>query len=53
MKKQYETPKMSPIDFECKTNLLAGSCGGETFDAPEINNGVLGLNLDEIDNDKA
>ncbi|SOD13560.1 hypothetical protein SAMN06298224_1284 [Fibrobacter sp. UWB16] len=53
MKKQYETPKMNTIDFECKTNLLAGSCGGQTIDAPTISNGLLGLNLDEIDNNKA
>jgi len=53
MKKQYETPKMNSIDFECKTNLLAGSCGGETIDAPEMNNGVLGLNIGKINNDKA
>ena len=53
MKKQYETPKMNSIDFECKTNLLAGSCGGENFDAPEINNGILGLDIGKIDNNKA
>ena len=53
MKKQYETPKMSSIDFECKTNLLAASCGGENFDAPEMNHGVLGLDISKIDNNKA
>ena len=53
MKKQYETPKMSSIDFECKTNLLAGSCGGETIDAPVINNTLLGLDIGKIDNNKA
>ena len=53
MKKQYETPKMSSIDFECKTNLLAGSCGGETIDVPEINNATLGLDIGKIDNNKA
>ena len=53
MKKQYETPKMNTIDFECKTNLLAGSCGGETFDAPVMNNGILGLDIGKIDNNKA
>ena len=53
MKKQYETPKMSSIDFEYKTNLLAGSCGGQTIDPPQINDGFLGLDLSKIDNDKA
>lgn len=53
MKKQYETPKMSSIDFECKTNLLAASCGGENFDVPEMNHGVLGLDISKIDNNKA
>ena len=50
MKKQYETPKMNTIDFECKTNLLAGSCD---IDAPVINNGTLGLDIGKIDNNKA
>lgn len=53
MKKQYETPKMHTIDFECKTNLLAASCGGENFYAPEMNEGVLGLDISKIDNNKA
>lgn len=51
MKKQYETPKMHTIDFECKTNLLAGSC--DPSNAPTRNNVIFGLNLDEIDNNKA
>ena len=51
MKKQYETPKMNTIDFECKTNLLAGSDCAPA--APVMNGGTLGLNLDEIDNNKA
>ena len=51
MKKQYETPKMNSIDFECKTNLLAGSdCAP---DAPVMKNGFLGLDLSKIDNNKA
>ena len=53
MKKQYETPKMNTIDFECKTNLLAGSCGGETIDVPEMSNGFLSLDIGKIDNNKA
>ena len=51
MKKQYETPKMNTIDFECKTNLLAGSC--DPSGVTTRNNIIFGLNLDEIDNDKA
>ena len=51
MKKQYETPKMNTIDFECKTNLLAGSdCAP---DAPVMNNGLLGLDIGKLDNNKA
>ena len=51
MKKQYETPKMNTIDFECKTNLLAGSCDPSGV---EKRSGIIfGLNLDEIDNNKA
>ena len=53
MKKQYETPKMNSIDFECKTNLLAASCGGENFDVPEMNYGTLSLDISKIDNNKA
>ena len=48
-KKEYETPKMSSIDFEYKTSLLAGSCGAEGVK----NSGFLSLNLDEIDNNTA
>ena len=51
MKKQYETPKMHTIDFECKTNLLAGSC--DPSNAPTRDAVIFGLNLDEIDNNKA
>ena len=52
MKKQYETPKMHTIDFECKTNLLAGSCEG-TPNAPTFSGGDLSLDLSKIDNNKA
>ena len=48
-KKEYETPKMSSIDFEYKTSLLAGSCDAEGVK----NRGFLSLNLDDITNPKA
>ena len=49
-KKEYETPKMSSIDFEYKTSLLAGSsCGAEGVK----NSGFLSLNIDDITNPKA
>ena len=44
MKKQYETPKMNTIDFECKTNLLAGSVR---------ENVIFGMNNDDITDPKA
>jgi len=53
MKKQYETPKMNTIDFECKTNLLAGSCDPSGTGVQTRSNIIFGLNLDEIDQDKA
>ena len=48
-KKEYETPKMSSIDFEYKTSLLAGSCGAEGVK----NRGFLSLNIDDITDPKA
>jgi hypothetical protein len=51
MKKQYETPKMSSIDFDYAKNLLVGSC--DEPDVDTLDNGDLGLNFDKIDNNKA
>ena len=51
MKKQYETPKMNTIDFECKTNLLAGSCDPSNV---ETRSGVIfGMNNDDVTDPKA
>ena len=51
MKKEYETPKMSSIDFEYKTSLLAGSC--DPSGAETRSNVIFGLNLVDITNPKA
>ena len=46
-KKEYETPKMSTIDFEYKTSLLAGSCCTTTSTYHK----TLSFNFDDIIND--
>lgn len=50
-KKEYETPKMSSIDFEYKTSLLAGSC--DPSNAPTRSHIIFGLNIDDVTNPKA
>ncbi len=48
-KKEYKAPKMKTVDFECKTNLLSGSCCTDRV----YRNGSLSSILDDVTDPKA